>query len=50
MSRICKALVVCSLLIAGAAAPVVAAGHAQDGAATSHAAHVPAPPPEGHTP
>lgn len=49
LSRIFKALIVCSLVIAGAAAPAVAAGHAQDGAGAAQAAVVNLPP-EGHTP
>lgn len=49
MQRIFKALIVCSLLIAGAVSPAVAAGQAHEGAVSAHGVHVTGTP-EGHTP
>lgn len=49
MQRIVKALVVCSLLIAAAVSPAVAASQPHEGAVTAHGVHVTGTP-EGHTP
>lgn len=50
MPRVLKTLLICSLLIAGAVSPAVAAGsHGPDAAATAHGTHFTGPP-DGHTP
>lgn len=40
MPKVVRTLVICSLLIVGAAAPAVAAGGSQAEAATAHSVHI----------
>ncbi|WP_181767754.1 hypothetical protein [Streptomyces albidus (ex Kaewkla and Franco 2022)] len=49
MLKVVRTLVICSLLIAGAVSPVVAADHAHTGAVTASGIHV-NDTTDGHTP